>query len=105
MTDLSVRILARVAQLEALARAADEEDVADSGVIMNFTSAHTEHIHAFDPAFVLNHLAPGARQLVELHQADEYEEDYCASCGDVPQVPYPCDTLQAVARMVGVAPA
>lgn len=106
MTDLPARILARVAQLEALARAADEEDVADSGVIMNFTSAHTEHIRAFDPAFALA-LCAGVRQLLQGHEPERDmagRGPVCTSCSEHGENLWPCGHLLTVARMVGVDP-
>ena len=35
------------------------------------------------------------RRIIELHRPDYLfdETQYCSSCGDVPQVSYPCDTL------------
>lgn len=37
-----------------------------------------------------------ARRIVELHKRFEGFVD-CSSCGDVPQVPYPCKTLRLLA--------
>ncbi|MCK9898136.1 hypothetical protein [Frankia sp. AgB32] len=119
--DLSTRVLARIDHLEALARAAEEEDVADSGMIRNFTSAYTEHIDTWDPAAV-HTLTRNARRIVDAHTAQVdmalavfQRREVCAVCRTPEQwregqdwgsrrVTYPCPTLTDVARMLGVDP-
>lgn len=129
MTDLRAAILARVDQLETLAR---EADVDYDGIIINFVSAMSQHMDTWDPAAVLL-LASGIREIVEVHsqasgptkgsQCGCWHFDYsgevtthtegrcCEGCGfdgsDPPNHEYTiddCPTLEAVARMLGIDP-
>ncbi len=44
------------------------------------------------------------RAVVELHKptalswSDETKEYYCATCGDVAWVPYPCETIEVIEK-------
>lgn len=62
LPNLHAHVLARLDHLEAVARAA--EDDRDHGVIINFDSALTEHMHTWEPDAVTT-FCSGARTLVE----------------------------------------
>lgn len=84
MSDLHARILARLDEIEVKAKVATLRD------------GPSFRMH--DPPAMLR-LVAGLRQVVNEHvEAD----GYCSTCGDVPQVRFPCVTLTALAVALGV---
>lgn len=69
---------------------ARNEGVAEAGI---------EHFARHDPARVLAE-CEAKRRIVEAHGPYRMASlGYCSSCGDVPQVAYPCPTLRALAAI------
>lgn len=134
VADLSVRILARVAQLERTAEYArgmnrarvnpvdDERNrwtvagnidvgwMSARGQLIPVAEARrqhvAEHIAMFDPAFALA-LCAGVRQLLQGHEPERDmagRGPVCTSCSEHGENLWPCGHLLTVARMVGVDP-
>ena len=61
--------------------------------------AHNKDAHEARNDYLL-----ALRAVAELHKptglswSDETKEYYCATCGDVAWVPYPCQTIQAIEK-------
>lgn len=60
------------------------------------TRADAQYIATFNPARALAQIA-AVREVLAIHSRWEDSDD-CSSCGDVPQVAWPCETVQALAR-------
>lgn len=64
--------------------------------------ADAAHIARHDPARVLAE-CEAKRRIVELH-AEYADFGDCSTCGDVPQVEYPCETLRVLASVYANRP-
>lgn len=90
-------LLARIAEDEATARkaSADWYAVDGGGLRYGEVGYETTPDLTIDPVRVLTE-CEAKRRIVMLHREWEDFGD-CATCGDVPQVEFPCDTIKAVA--------
>lgn len=74
-------------------------EATDDGVPIGTLDRGAQAIHAArqDPAATLARVV-ALRALVALH-GEWVDSGTCQSCGDCPQIPYPCDTLRHVAAI------
>lgn len=90
-------LLACIAEDEAVARRVQEAPPSAVALLWGSVFPTPENRTPFDPARVLA-LCEAHRRIVEWHEPYRMASlDYCSSCGDVPQVDYPCPTLRALA--------